>query len=58
MQELKQEYEMFVNSGELKFLFPELTGKWEKDERKFTQLHEQWSKAMEMDINLDDEDEL
>lgn len=49
---------MFVENGELKLLFPELSGKWEKDEKKFTQLHEQWSKAMEMDLNLSDEDEL
>lgn len=35
-QEIQRQYDMFVESGDLKLLFPSMTGVWEKDQKRFT----------------------
>ena len=37
MQELKELYDSFKDSGDLKTLYPEMTGNWEKDQEAFRQ---------------------
>lgn len=56
MQKIKKQFDMFVETGELKMLFPGLTGNWDKDKERFMKLHEQMSRAIDIDITLKEED--
>lgn len=49
----KREYQVLLDSGELGEMYPELTGVWSKDKKKFT---EYWEKNQEAILNLDFED--
>jgi hypothetical protein len=54
----KSEYEGLKASGDLKTLFPRMTGNWEKDKTEFIRLHEaNLSALLDIDVYLDDEDE-
>lgn len=35
MTEAKKEYDAMLNSGDLEILFPDMTGDWEKDKKRF-----------------------
>lgn len=49
MRELKVLYDSFKDSGDLKALFPYLTGNWEKDKKEFKKEMKAPSKAFEED---------
>jgi hypothetical protein len=38
---------MFVDTGDLKLLFPSMTGTWEKDKRRFTILWQDSQRLLE-----------
>lgn len=39
-QEIEKQYNSFKESGDLKILFPGMSGTWEKDKRRFTLAYE------------------
>jgi len=51
MDKLKKEYDFYLNSGELEEIFPELSGDWEKDKKRFKAIHERFQKALDIDLN-------
>lgn len=52
MKEIKVQYDFFLENGDLKDLFPEVsfTGEWEKDKSKFTKI---WKDNQKFINNLD-----
>ena len=56
----KEEYNKLLGSGELFELFPDLSGVWDKDRRKFESDWEKNQEVFNIDvvIDLDDVDEL
>lgn len=40
MPQVKQEYDLLLESGDLKVLFPRASEIWEKDKKQFTQIYE------------------
>lgn len=46
-EKAQTQYNLFRDSGDLKELFPKLTGNWEKDEKRFTRLWEDNNKILE-----------
>lgn len=52
MSRYKNLYDALVENGELKAVYPRMTGDWTKDEKKFIseqQLLEQYAGAIDMD---------
>jgi hypothetical protein len=47
MEEIERQYNMFVDTGDLKLLFPSMTGTWEKDKRRFTILWQDSQRLLE-----------
>lgn len=52
----RSEYNILLDLGELDELYPNLTGIWEKDKKKFTSIWEQ-NQAILGDIEVDDFEE-
>jgi len=50
--EIENQYKIFLESGELKELFPGMKGVWEKDEKRFTKIHQEMQKALNIKVNL------
>ena len=51
----KKEYEVLLNNGELLEMYPELSGVWSKDKKRFTKIWEQNVEAIKnIDINFDE----
>lgn len=55
-QQARLEYESLLKEGELKKMFPSMTGKWVKDKEKFLQLHQANLDLLNMDVIIEDED--
>lgn len=57
MRELKNLYDTFLESGDLKALYPEMSGVWEEDKAEFTKQMKPAAKAFEDDTKdlADDE---
>ena len=55
--EVKREYKALLDNGELLIMFPELSGKWIKDKKAFT---ESWTKNREaineIDVNFEEDE--
>lgn len=52
---VKDEYEVLLDSGELLELYPELSGSWAKDKKKFTKIWEQNIEAIKnIDVDFDE----
>lgn len=50
-----KEYNLLLESGELLELYPELSGVWEKDKKRFIYMWEQNQELfMDLDIDYDD----
>lgn len=45
-QEAKKEYDLFLNSGDLKMLFPAMKGDWEKDKKMWIIIWKENQKAI------------
>lgn len=45
--QMQKQYNSFKESGDLKMLFPSLSGNWEKDRIKFTRLWEEHQRLLE-----------
>ena len=57
MRELKNLYDTFLESGDIKALYPEMTGVWEEDKAEFTKQMKPAAQAFENDTReLDDDD--
>ena len=56
-QDIKKIYDSFVDSGDLKTMFPELTGEWTKDEKTFSKKYRSNEQSLEL-LFLEDEDDL
>lgn len=51
----KEEYNVLLDNGELLELYPELSGSWAKDKKKFTVIWEQNIEAIKnIDVNFDE----
>lgn len=51
----KNEYDVLLDNGELLELYPELSGSWTKDKKKFTKIWEQNIEAIKnIDIDFDE----
>lgn len=46
-QEIEKQYNSFKESGDLKILFPGMSGNWEKDKRRFTLIYEDNQRLLE-----------
>ncbi len=56
MQELKNLYDTFKESGDLLTLYPDMTGEWETDKDSFTKQMKPAAQAFQNDIEtVDDE---
>lgn len=51
----QSQYELLLDSGELKEMFPKLSGRWEKDQTEFVKWYEANIEAIR-DIDVDFED--
>ena len=57
MNEIQKQYNLLLESGELKEMFPNFKGEWEKDRRAFTRHFEENERMLNDNIlDLDDED--
>ncbi len=45
--QIQKQYNSFKESGDLKMLFPKLTGNWEKDKARFTKIWEENQRLLE-----------
>lgn len=55
MEVAEQQYNLFKECGDLKVLFPRLSGDWERDKKAFTKIWENNKKILE-DIENEDND--
>lgn len=46
-EEMQKQYDSFKESGDLKMLFPGLSGNWEKDKNKFKKVWEEHQRLLE-----------
>lgn len=52
---VKNEYNVLLQSGDLLELYPELSGSWPKDKKKFTLIWEQNVEAIkDIDVDFDE----
>lgn len=56
-EQARLQYESLLKEGELKNMFPSMTGKWEKDCDKFIKQYEDNKNLLNMDVIIEDEDE-
>lgn len=56
-EQARLQYESLLKEGELKNMFPFMTGKWEKDCDKFIKQYEDNKTLLNMDVIIEDEDE-
>lgn len=58
MNEIQKQYNSLLESGELKEMFPNFKGEWDKDKRAFTRHFEENQKILNDNIiDLDDEED-
>lgn len=54
---VKKEYQVLLDSGELLEMYPELSGSWEKDKKKFTLIWEQNVEAIKnIDVTFEEDE--
>lgn len=57
MSEIQKQYNLLLESGELKEMFPNFKGEWEKDRKAFTRHFEDNQKILDDTlIDLDDDE--
>jgi len=52
-EEIKPIYDSLLESGDLKTMYSDMTGDWEKDKDKFTRLYSQNEDILSGDLDFD-----
>jgi hypothetical protein len=50
---VQEQYNLLKNSGDLKILFPSLSGDWERDKTRFTKSWNDYQRILDIIINED-----